>query len=81
MIVLNIYLADKLMNGSEGTIIDFIYDKEKITRIVVEFDDKTSGIQRRQKQSHAFKQKYPTGTPIDIISFDFNISKQAMSDG
>ena len=65
MLTFNVNLSDGLVNGSLGTVIDFISDSTKVKAVVIVFDDESSGEQqRREHQKDSAPYEKQKGTPI-----------------
>ena len=78
MLTVNLDVCDGLVNGSLGTVIDFVYNKEgKVKYIMVKFDDKEDGKKRRTNYDWV-ESKYPgqNVTPIEVMEWAFSQSKK-----
>ena len=65
ILTFNVNLSDSLVNGSLGTILDFVFDGEKLKAIIVAFDNKDTGInQMRDHQNDCLQYKDQNGVPI-----------------
>ena len=76
MLNYNLDVCDSLTNGSQGTVIDFKFDKNnKIKYVMVKFDESESGRERRK--CFNFEEEYPGQkiTPIEIKETQFSLSK------
>ena len=76
MLTYNLDVCDSLTNGSQGEVIGFEFHKDgRIKYILVKFDEKESGRERRK--SFDFDRKYPGKdvTPIEIKETSFSLSK------
>ena len=60
-------------------VIDFIRNKDNITHVVVEFENKEAGKALRQQQPDTFNCLYENGTPIPTMKFTYSISKKTIS--
>ena len=81
VLIHNLDVPDGLNNGAKGIILDFLRKDNKITHIVIEFENPEAGTQLRQQQSDAFKCLYPKGTPISALHFHYSVSKRQMQEG
>merc|ERR1712016_92270 len=78
MLTVNLDVCDGLVNGSLGTVIDFVYNKEgKVKYIMVKFDDKEDGKKRRANYDWV-ESIYPgqNVTPIEVMEWAFSQSKK-----
>ena len=76
MLTYNLDVCDSLTNGSQGEVIGFEFHNDGgIKYILVKFDEKESGKERRK--SFNFDKKYPGKdvTPIEIKETNFSLSK------
>ena len=76
MLTYNLDVCDSLTNGSQGFVIDFEFSKDgSIRYILVKFDERESGRERRK--SFNFDNKYPgqNVTPIEMKETSFSLSK------
>ena len=81
VVIHNIDVCDLLNNGSKGKILDFIRKNDKITHIVIEFENSEAGKKLKEGQPDSFHCLYENGTPIPKISFSYTISKRQMQEG
>ena len=75
MLTYNMDTSDGLTNGARGELIGIIKDaKGNISKLVVEFENKSIG---REKRNHykEISKKYPGGTVIEKVNFPFSISR------
>ena len=81
MLTYNIDTCDCLTNGTFGEIIGFDFDnKNNLTRVIVNFDNDTSGKERRKNHVNLQRMYFPKfATPIDKIEFQFSLSKKPTS--
>ena len=79
ILIHNIDTSDGLTNGQLGVLIGMIRTVDgKISKCVVEFKREKVGTKNRASNPQ-YSSKYPTGTIIEKISFDYAISKKATS--
>ena len=65
ILTFNVNLADSLVNGMIGTVLDFIYDGNRVKAVVVAFDNPNVGIeQRREHPNDSSRFIEQNGTPI-----------------
>ena len=65
ILTFNVNLADSLINGMMGTVLDFIYDGNRVKAVVVAFDNPNVGIeQRRDHPNDSSRFTEQNGTPI-----------------
>lgn len=77
MLVHNNDVGDGLNNGAKGKVIDFIREEnENVTHVIVVFDIPETGTVLRENQTHLFRNKYPSGTPISKLKFQYSFSKK-----
>ena len=71
MLTFNVNIADSLVNGSLGTVIDFIWEKSKVKAIIIVFDNPDAGQQHR-KNNHQDSVLYEkqNGVPIYKLSLE-----------
>ena len=80
MLTTNLDVCDGLTNGSQGLVVDFEYGKAgKIKYIMVKFDSKESGQERRKKFKSEEKYAGKDLTPIEILERTFSLSKKQTS--
>ena len=75
MIVWNVNIADKLVNGTFGTVIDILFkDTGEVETIIVAVDNPEAGLEQR-KEFKSISEKYtdPKGCPIFKTSMEYNI--------
>ena len=68
-------------NGAKGKVLDFIRKDNKVTHVVIQFENPDAGTQLRQKQSDTFRCLYENGTPISALHFSYTVSKRQMQEG
>ena len=71
MLTFNVNIGDSLINGSIGTVVDFVKTNGAITAVMVVFDDEESGIAQREANRHLKNDKYPNATPIFKTSLEY----------
>ena len=75
MLTYNINTADGLVNGSRGEILGILRNVSgDITKLVIKFENPCHGQMRREEQSDLEK-RFPGGTAIEKVSFNFSLSK------
>lgn len=76
-LIYNIATLDELVNGSSGTIIDIIQNKEgNVDAIIIEFDQATAGEQYRNKYRYYLnEEKHTKGTPI--VRYEYKYIKKS----
>ena len=80
MLTTNLDVCDGLTNGSQGLVVDFEHNKAgKIKYIMVKFDSKESGQERRKKFKSEEKYAGKDLTPIEILERTFSLSKKQTS--
>ena len=83
MLNYNLDVCDSLVNGSRGTVVDFVkFPNGKIRFVLVQFHDEKAGQQRR-KQFPNIQKKYPDNRPVPIekIEINYSLSKKQFSQG
>ena len=81
ILIYNLDVCDGLNNGAKGVVIDFIRNKDNITHVIVEFENKEAGKALRQQQPDTFNCLYENGTPIPTMKFTYSISKNSFRKG
>ena len=81
ILIYNVDVCDGLNNGAKGIIIDFIRNGDRITHVVVEFDNKEAGKTLKEQQPDTFACLYENGTPIPRLKFTYSVSKQQFREG
>ena len=83
MMIYNVCISDKLVNGQFGTVLDIIADKEgEPEAIIVSFDDPEAGIeQQRQFKSISDRYSDQRGCPIYKESPEFSIGLKGKNQG
>ena len=71
MLTFNVNIGDSLINGSIGTVVDFVKANGAIIAVMVVFDDEEAGIGQRDANRHLKNEKYPNATPIFKTSFEY----------
>ena len=74
MIISNIDLADRFINGHIGVVFDFAYIDSSITKVYVKLDDQNTGKNAMSKDLYASKYKV---VPIQRIKANIIISKNS----
>ena len=75
MLTYNVNTADGLVNGSRGEIIGVLRNVSgDIAKLVIKFDNPSHGQMKRESQREV-EQRYPGGTVIERVSFNFSLSK------
>ena len=65
ILTFNVSLSDSLVNGSMGTVLDFIFEGKRVKAVIVQFDNPNIGIeQRREHVNHSSQYAEQNGTPI-----------------
>ena len=81
MMIHNVDIADGLVNGVTGKVLDFAYrtvnDKKEVQAVIVKFDDDEIGKQCRKEHPHFHRDiKQKNGVPIFKIKFAYKSKKQ-----
>ena len=71
MITFNINITDSIVNGTTGTIVDFVKSNGCIQSILILFDDKDAGFAQRCANKHISLENYPDATPIFKTSLEY----------
>ena len=71
MLTANINIADSLINGSLGTVVDFIRRTVGIIGILVQFDNEETGLLTRNANHHVMNTNHPNATPISKASLEY----------
>ena len=81
MLTFNIDTCDSLTNGTFGEVIGVECDeKNNVTRVIVMFDDESSGKERRKNYLMLQKKYSPKkATPIEKIEFHYSLSRNSTS--
>ena len=81
MLTYNIDTCDCLTNGTFGEVIGFEFNEmDKVTRVIVNFDNEASGRERRKNHVELQRIHHPKlATPIDKIEFSYSLSKKPRS--
>ena len=75
MLTYNVNTADGLVNGSRGEILGVIRNESgDITKLVIKFENQSHGQMRREAQGN-LELRFPGGTAIEKVSFNFSLSK------
>ena len=75
MLTYNVNTADGLVNGSRGEILGVLRNESgDITKLVIKFENPTHGQMRRETQRN-LEPRFPSGTTIEKVSFNFSLSK------
>ena len=77
MVTYNINISDSLVNGSTGTIVDFVKTNGYIQAILVLLDDENAGIVQRSSNKHFSSEKCPNATPIFKTSLEYVPTKSS----
>ena len=74
--IFNINTVDELVNGSSGTVVDFVKNKSgKVDAVIIEFDQPTSGVKQRERLNHYIKpKKHGNGTPIERYRHEYQVT-------
>ena len=79
MLIYNIDTSDGLTNGARGELIGIIEDlKGQPCKLIIKFERDSVGKDRRNRNSNIC-QKWPGGTPIEKVNYQFSISKSKKS--
>jgi len=81
ILIYNLDVCDGLNNGAKGVVIDFIRNKDNVTHVIVEFENREAGKTLRQQQPDTFNCLYENGTPIPTMKFTYSISKKQFQEG
>ena len=75
MLTFNVNLVDSLVNGSLGTVLDFVYDNNsKLKAVIIRFDDPEAGkMQRLEHQHDCHPYANENGTPIYRKTLDHTL--------
>ncbi len=68
----NVNTSDGLSNGTTGTVVDFISECNNVNSVLILFDERDVGKQTRAQNLYII-QKFPDCTPINRISFEYNV--------
>ena len=71
MVTFNINISDSLINGSIGTVVDFVKSNEAIVAIMVMFDNEEAGLAQREANKHMKSDNHPNATPIFKTSLEY----------
>ena len=81
MLTYNLDVCDSLVNGSQGKVAGFEYNREgELTRVLVKFDEIESGRNNRNQLSNP-KYKNECTTPIELMEFNYSLSQSRHSKG
>ena len=73
VVIHNVNVIDNLVNGSYGRVIEIEEKDDKVTCIIVKFDNEKTGQEQRQKFMISNKYKRENGTPIYRVEYEYNI--------
>ena len=80
MLIHNVSLQDKLVNGVTGRVLEVLYypqkqgDEKRVKAVVVKFDDQTVGEETRSNYEHLSRSvKYDGGVPIFFTPMTYSI--------
>ena len=77
ILIHNIDTADGLTNGQLGILVNIVRTADgMIAKFIVEFKNENVGKENR-KQNPKIAEKYPKGTVIEKVSFEYNLSKKS----
>ena len=76
MLISNIDIEDRLINGQLGTVCDFLFKNERIEVVYVKFDDRKAGTKLRIKDRFA---KSIECVPIERLEATFSLNKKKYS--
>ena len=72
----NVNLSDSLVNGSLGTILDFVFEGQKVKAVIISFDNPVAGEQqRRDHENDCNSYSSQNGTPIYKISLEHALNQ------
>lgn len=74
MLIRNVDVMDGLANGSQGTIIDFIYKNNKPIVVLVKFDSPAVGTNARQNSKFVLSKYENSATPIEQLEVKFSFA-------
>ena len=78
MIIANINIPDGLVNGSIGTVVDYLYHQrsKNVKAILVKLDNPSMGVAARMKYADLSPKVKEGATPIFMITKEFAIKKR-----
>ena len=81
MMIQNIDTADGLTNGCMGVLEDVLEARNgKVDKLIIKFTNPKHGENKRHANP-ALHRKYPDGTPIEQVMFQYPLSKKASGAG
>jgi len=76
MLITNIDIEDRLINGQLGTVCHFLFKNERVEVVYIKFDDKHAGAKLRTKDRFAIKSE---SVPIERSEATFSLNKKTNS--
>lgn len=71
MLTFNVNISDSLINGSTGTVVDFVKSNGSIVAIMVVFDNEEAGLAQRNANRNLKSDEHPNATPIFKTSLEY----------